>query len=133
MAGPSAGKAALVSVSTDDAAWNAVGGLNNVDLDFGNDTGDVTKFGDTAKGELPTLGTFSGSGAGYYDYSDVGQAAIVAAIDAGTKLYVKALVDGTHGRKGLCLVKAKVGAKASDVVNFSFTFELAGGAKSVAI
>jgi hypothetical protein len=126
-----AGRVSDVYVSTNDGTYTQVGALSSVDFDVGYDAADATKFGDYAKSQLPTMSTFSGSASGLYDPADAGQTMVLTAVDGPTLLWVRVRLNGTAYRKCQCAVKAKLGSKVADAVSFEFSFDAAGGAKSV--
>jgi len=97
-------------VSTDDATYYTVAGVNDASLSRGGEVLDDTAFMDNPDGfrsRLIGLRDWSINASGDYDGTDTnGQVAILSAWENGTALYVQYLPDGTSGVKGQCVVES---------------------------
>jgi len=131
-----AGRGGKIKVSTTDASYNEVLGIQDISYEVGYESADISRMGDTAKRQLPTISTFSGSASGVYEPTDsTGQAVVKTAMQSRTTLWVQVLVDGTNGYKAECILKpSKYGAKqGADAVSFAFDFEAGGGLAPVVV
>ena len=125
------GKDARVYVSAAGSVWTEVGSINNVELNLGYNSADISKLGDVTDRTTPSTGTFSGSMSGFNDPADAGQVIINTALSPSspTNLYVKVEHASGKGYSNLCALEgAKIGmAQGADAQSFSVSFKAAGG------
>lgn len=136
MAG-TAGKKALLKVSTDDITYTTVAGLDSISMSIDGQNVDDSEFGVDWTQRLQGIKDFKLSASGKVRLADTnGQLAIRAALINDTTLYAKFLPDGGVTTNGgfKCLVKPmswKVDPTVQDKQGVSFDLEGNGAPTAV--
>jgi len=121
-----------IEASTDDSAYNNVGGINNVSWNMSRAQLEVTEFGDDFIDRISGLFDVPVTLSGHRKHADTAQAAIVAAWLSGATIYLRWKPDGTNGFKvPVGVADVQLGQGVGDTAAVTFTFASRG--KPVAV
>lgn len=116
-----------IEASTDDSAYNNVGGINNVSFNMQRAMLETTEFGDDFVDRISGLFDTPVTLSGHRLHSDTAQAALVTAFLAGSDIWIRWRPDGTNGFKVKCGVQdMQLGQGVGDTAQVTFTLASRG-------